>query len=59
MEPMQPAADGAVLKFAQGQAFSGADFVLRSDGVCRLSSQLARTMTRLVILRPGSIALLS
>lgn len=42
MEPLRPVVDGAVLKLALGETFSGADFVLRSDGVCRLNPQLAR-----------------
>ncbi len=42
MEPLRPVVDAAVLRFALSETFSGADFVLRSDGVCRLNPQLAR-----------------
>lgn len=47
MEPLRPVVDAAVLKFARGETFSGADFVLRSDGVCRLNPQLARKVAQL------------
>lgn len=48
IEPERPKVDGAILDFAQSQKFSGADFILRKDGVCRLSPQLARTVAALV-----------
>lgn len=48
IEPERPKVDAAVLAFAQDRKFSGADFVLRKDGVCRLSPQLARTVAALV-----------
>lgn len=44
MEPFRPVVDRAVLGFAQSESFSPKDFVLRSDGVCRLSPQLARVL---------------
>lgn len=44
IEPERPKVDGAIVAFAQSRKFSGADFVLRSDGVCRLSPQLARAI---------------
>lgn len=44
MEPFRPAVDRAVLEFALSETFSPKDFVLRSDGVCRLSPQLARVL---------------
>lgn len=44
LEPMRPAADGVVLGLARSNTFSPADFVLRDDGVCRLSPQLARAI---------------
>ena len=46
IEPERPKVDAAILKFAKGRKFSGADFVLRSDGVCRLSPQLARVVAQ-------------
>lgn len=42
MEPERPKVDAAMLRFVAGQEFSAADFTLRSDGVVRLSPQLAR-----------------
>jgi len=42
MEPMRPVVDAAVLGFALATTFSGGDFTLREDGVCRLSPQLAK-----------------
>lgn len=48
MEPERPRMDKLILAFVSGQRFSGADFPIREDGVCRLSPQLARTVTALV-----------
>ena len=42
MEPMRPVVDRAVLKLISEETFSGADFQLQSDGVCRLNPELAR-----------------
>lgn len=47
IEPERPKIDAAILAFAQSCKFSGADFILRKDGVCRLSPQLARTVASL------------
>lgn len=47
IEPERPKVDAAVVGFAQSRKFSGADFVLRKDGVCRLSPQLARVVATL------------
>jgi CRISP-associated protein Cas1 len=44
MEPLRPAVDRVVLGLAGGQPISAADFILRDDGVCRLTPQLARTI---------------
>ncbi|MDE2016472.1 MAG: CRISPR-associated endonuclease Cas1 [Hyphomicrobiales bacterium] len=44
IEPERPKVDAAIIAFARGRAFSGADFILRRDGVCRLSPQLARVV---------------
>jgi CRISPR-associated endonuclease Cas1 len=44
IEPERPKVDAVILAFAQSRKFSGADFVLRKDGVCRLSPQLAKTV---------------
>jgi CRISPR-associated protein Cas1 len=47
IEPERPKVDAAILAFAQSRKFSGADFILRKDGVCRLSPQLARAVASL------------
>ena len=49
MEPERPKVDRAVLGFIDATTFTGADFVLRSDGVCRVAPQLARRLCQLVI----------
>lgn len=46
IEPERPKVDAAILAFAQCRKFSGADFVLRKNGVCRLSPQLARAVAQ-------------
>ena len=43
-EPLRPKVDAAVLKFAMGETFSPKDFVLRNDGVCRLSPGLSNAL---------------
>jgi CRISP-associated protein Cas1 len=48
IEPERPKVDAAIIAFVQSRKFSGADFVLRKDGVCRLSPQLARVVASLV-----------
>lgn len=47
IEPLRPAVDAAVFKLVQTSSLTGADFVLRGDGVCRVSPQLARVATNL------------
>ena len=42
MEPERPNVDRAVLDFVKGHVFDSADFVIRSDGVCRLNPEMAR-----------------
>jgi AraC-like DNA-binding protein len=42
MEPKRPQVDRAVLEFVKGYVFDPADFVIRSDGVCRLNPEMAR-----------------
>lgn len=48
IEPERPKVDARILAFITSQSFSGADFIIRSDGVCRLSPQLARAVASLV-----------
>jgi CRISPR-associated protein Cas1 len=42
MEPERPRVDRAVLDFVRGYVFDPADFVIRTDGVCRLNPEMAR-----------------
>jgi CRISP-associated protein Cas1 len=42
MEPERPKIDRAILDFIKGHVFDPADFVIRSDGVCRLNPEMAR-----------------
>jgi CRISP-associated protein Cas1 len=42
MEPDRPNVDRKVLDFVKGHVFDPADFVIRSDGVCRLNPEMAR-----------------
>ena len=48
MEPERPAIDRKVLEFIRGHVFDPADFVIRSDGVCRLNPEMARYVVRIV-----------
>jgi CRISPR-associated protein Cas1 len=48
MEPLRPVVDRAVLKLVAEETFSGADFLLRGDGVCSLNPQLARNIAKRV-----------
>lgn len=47
MEPLRPVLDAAILRFALAETFTGADFMLRPDGVCRLNQQLARRVAQI------------
>jgi CRISPR-associated protein Cas1 len=42
MEPERPRVDRAVLDFFKGHVFDPADFIIRTDGVCRLNPEMAR-----------------
>jgi CRISPR-associated endonuclease Cas1 len=44
IEPRRPLVDAAVLRFVQASEFTGADFALRPNGVCRVAPQLARVI---------------
>lgn len=48
METERASVDRTVLNFVRNQTFHPADFTLRSDGVVRLSPQLARTIVSIV-----------
>jgi CRISPR-associated protein Cas1 len=47
MEPHRPLVDRKVLEFVKGHVFEPADFVIRSDGVCRLNPEMARCIAGL------------
>jgi CRISPR/Cas system-associated endonuclease Cas1 len=44
METERPKVDRAVLDFVKDHVFDPADFVIRSDGVCRLNPETARML---------------
>jgi CRISP-associated protein Cas1 len=46
MEPERPMIDRKVLEFVKSYVFDPADFVIRSDGVCRHNPEMARTIVR-------------
>jgi CRISP-associated protein Cas1 len=54
MEPMRPVVDRAVLQLIDTVTFTGADFSIQHDGVCRLNPDLARRVSQLAMeaLRP-------
>lgn len=47
IEPERPNVDAAIIAFVQSRSFCAVDFVIRSDGVCRLSPQLARAVANI------------
>jgi CRISPR-associated protein Cas1 len=49
LEPMRPVVDRAVLELISTTVFSGADFSLQPDGVCRLNPELARRVAQLAL----------
>jgi CRISPR/Cas system-associated endonuclease Cas1 len=46
MEPVRPVVDRAILKLVKTSTFSGGDFFVQPDGVCRLNPQLARQVAQ-------------
>jgi CRISP-associated protein Cas1 len=48
MEPERPWVDRKVLEFVRGHVFDPADFVIRTDGVCRLNPEIARCVVGFV-----------
>lgn len=47
LEPRRPIVDAKVLNFVLKTPFTGADFVIREDGACRVTPQLARRICAL------------
>jgi CRISPR-associated endonuclease Cas1 len=48
IELERAAVDAVILQFVCDQRFAAADFIVRKDGVCRLSPQLARAVASLI-----------
>jgi CRISP-associated protein Cas1 len=46
MEPERPKVDRSILEFVKSHKFHAADFVIRSDGVCRLNPEMARCVAQ-------------
>lgn len=51
MEPMRPVVDRAVLELIGNVTFTGADFSIQHDGVCRMNPELARRVADLAVKR--------
>jgi CRISP-associated protein Cas1 len=51
MEPMRPVVDRAVLQLIDTVTFTGADFSIQHDGVCRMNPELARRVAQLAMER--------
>jgi CRISPR-associated protein Cas1 len=49
MEPMRPVVDRAVLQLIESETFTGADFSIQEDGVCRMNPELARRVAQLAL----------
>jgi CRISP-associated protein Cas1 len=49
MEPMRPVVDRAILHLVTVTAFTGADFSIQADGICRLNPELARRVAQLAL----------
>jgi len=49
IEPERPRVDAVILKLAAEQKFAAADFIIRPNGSCRLSPQLARAVANIVL----------
>ena len=48
VEPERPRVDARILDFIKTNNFAAADFVIRTNGACRLSPQLARKVASLI-----------
>jgi CRISPR-associated protein Cas1 len=48
MEPERPKVDRRILEFVKSHQFHAADFVIWSDGVCRLNPAMARCVAGVV-----------
>jgi CRISPR-associated protein Cas1 len=48
MEPEQPVTERKVPEFIKGNVFDPADFVIRTNGMCRLNQEMARCVVGVV-----------
>lgn len=48
IEPERPKVDAAILDLIASRSFAAADFIIRPNGSCRLSPQLARAVASLI-----------
>jgi hypothetical protein len=46
MKPERPKIDRRILEFVKNSIFDPADFTIRSDGVCRLNPEMARSIVK-------------
>jgi CRISPR/Cas system-associated endonuclease Cas1 len=51
MQPMRPVVDRAVLRLINSVTFTGADFSIQHDGVCRMNPELARRVAQIAMER--------
>jgi CRISPR-associated protein Cas1 len=49
MEPMRAVVDRAVLQLIDAVTFTGADFSIQHDGICRMNPELARRVAQLAL----------
>jgi len=49
MKPMRPVAARAVLQLTDDVTFTGADFSIQHNGVCRMNPELARRVAQLAM----------
>jgi CRISPR-associated protein Cas1 len=56
MEPMRPVVDRAVLQLIDTVTFTGADFSIQHDGICRMNPELARRVAQLSLQRCADIS---
>lgn len=59
MEPMRPAVGRAVLQLIRDETFTGADFPIQHDGVCRLNPELPRRVAQLAMEHCAAVSDLS
>jgi CRISP-associated protein Cas1 len=49
IEPLRPVVDRGVLQLLGSMTFTGADFSIQPDGVCRLNPELARHVAQVAV----------